>query len=170
MKAILAIAATVGALALTTHTAAAQSGQCDAYARQYANQQTNAGGQAVAAGIFGGLFGAGIAAATGNNPGLGAGIGASLGVAGAVASNSPAWQQYYYAAYNNCVNAQPVYAQPTYPVQRPTPVGNPPWAGGYQPWTAEWYGYCQSAWRSFDPNTGWYLGTDGAYHWCRTRG
>lgn len=170
MKSILAIAAVMGALALTTQTAAAQNSpaQCDAYARQQAN--ASVGGNVAAAGIFGGLFGAGIAAATGNNAGVGAGIGAGLGIAGAAAANSPQWQQTYANYYNSCLSSRPAAYVPGYQGGPRPPSGNPPWAGGYQPWTAEWYSYCDYAWRSFDANTGWYLGTDGDYHWCRTRG
>ncbi len=166
MKSILAIAAVVGMMPMTTTVAHAQNSpaQCDAYARQQAN--ATIGGNVAAAGVFGGLFGAGIAAATGNNVGAGAGIGVGLGLAGAAAANSPAWQQAYANYYNACISARPAAYQPAGP--RP-PSGNPPWAGGYQPWTAEWYSYCQYAWRSFDANSGWYLGTDGDYHWCKTR-
>jgi hypothetical protein len=40
-------------------------------------------------------------------------------------------------------------------------------AVGYQPWTPEWYAYCRAKYRSFNPSTGYYLGYDGVYHFCR---
>jgi hypothetical protein len=40
-------------------------------------------------------------------------------------------------------------------------------AVGYQPWTPEWFAYCRAKYRSFNPSTGYYLGYDGVYHFCR---
>jgi hypothetical protein len=37
----------------------------------------------------------------------------------------------------------------------------------YQPWTPTWYSYCGDRYRSFDASTGYYLGYDGDYHFCR---
>ena len=34
------------------------------------------------------------------------------------------------------------------------------------PWTPEWYAYCSDRYRSFDGQTGYYLGYDGNYHFC----
>ena len=38
---------------------------------------------------------------------------------------------------------------------------------GLRPWTGEWYNYCSSKYRSFNPRTGYFLGYDGDYHFCR---
>ena len=38
---------------------------------------------------------------------------------------------------------------------------------GLAPWTPEWYAYCESRYRSFSPKTGYFLGYDGEYHFCR---
>lgn len=43
-------------------------------------------------------------------------------------------------------------------------------AAPYAPWTPEWYAWCARRYRSFDPNTGYYLGYDGEYHFCVYRG
>lgn len=39
--------------------------------------------------------------------------------------------------------------------------------GSPQPWTSEWYAYCSSKYRSFDPSSGTFLGYDGQRHFCR---
>lgn len=35
-----------------------------------------------------------------------------------------------------------------------------------EPWSAEWYRYCAQRFRSFDSQTGTYLGYDGKRHFC----
>ncbi len=35
------------------------------------------------------------------------------------------------------------------------------------PWTPEWYSYCASKYRSFDPRSGTYMGHDGYPHMCQ---
>jgi hypothetical protein len=42
------------------------------------------------------------------------------------------------------------------------PVGYRP-----EPWTEDWYAYCSSRYRSFNPRSGTYLGYDGYEHFCR---
>jgi hypothetical protein len=39
--------------------------------------------------------------------------------------------------------------------------------GSVEPWSREWYRYCSSRYRSFDPNTGTFVGYDGREHFCR---
>ncbi|MDJ0931134.1 BA14K family protein [Breoghania sp.] len=36
-----------------------------------------------------------------------------------------------------------------------------------RPWTPEWRAYCTSKYSSFNPRTGYFLGYDGDYHFCR---
>ncbi|HBF60317.1 MAG TPA: BA14K family protein [Methyloceanibacter sp.] len=49
------------------------------------------------------------------------------------------------------------------PPPRPyRPVGYRP-----QPWTDDWYAYCGSRYRSFNPRSGTYRGYDGYEHFCR---
>ncbi len=38
-----------------------------------------------------------------------------------------------------------------------------------EPWTRDWYRYCHSRFRSFDPESGTYLGYDGYRHFCQAR-
>lgn len=52
-------------------------------------------------------------------------------------------------------------AQPTPP--RPAPV----YAGGPRPWSNDWYAYCASKYRSFNPRTGYYVTYSGDYAFCR---
>lgn len=42
----------------------------------------------------------------------------------------------------------------------------PPPAHSPRPWTGEWYRYCSSKYRSFNPHTGYYHGYDGHQHFC----
>lgn len=35
------------------------------------------------------------------------------------------------------------------------------------PWTPEWYQFCTGRYRSFNPQTGYYMGYDGNPHFCR---
>ncbi|QPC88412.1 BA14K family protein [Mesorhizobium sp. NBSH29] len=37
---------------------------------------------------------------------------------------------------------------------------------GAEPWSREWYRYCQNRYRSFDTRTGTYVGYDGNEHFC----
>lgn len=45
--------------------------------------------------------------------------------------------------------------------------GAPATATGIPPWTPAWYSYCSRKFKSFNPETGLYLGYDGKYHYCR---
>lgn len=40
---------------------------------------------------------------------------------------------------------------------------------GLEPWSREWYRYCESRYRSFDPNSGTFIGYDGREHFCAAR-
>ncbi len=96
-------------------------------------------GSAVAAGIFG--FAAGAL------------------VAGALSQPRYYYPDYYYAP-------APVYAPPPVvyqPAYQPAPV----YYGGPQPWSPEWYDYCDARYRSFNSRTGYFLGFDGQYHFCQ---
>jgi hypothetical protein len=57
----------------------------------------------------------------------------------------------------------PVYVQPAPVYVQPAPV----YYGRPAPWTDDWYAYCDSRYRSFDPRTGYFVGYDGDYHFCR---
>ena len=62
--------------------------------------------------------------------------------------------RYYYEPAPVYVAPRPVYVQPSY-----TYVA--------EPWTPGWYSYCGERYRSFNARTGYYMGYDGQYHFCR---
>ena len=35
-----------------------------------------------------------------------------------------------------------------------------------EPWSPEWFRYCGDRYRSFDPDTGTFIGYDGEAHFC----
>ncbi|MEW5421572.1 BA14K family protein [Amorphus sp. 3PC139-8] len=45
--------------------------------------------------------------------------------------------------------------------------GAPATRNGIPPWTPAWYEYCSNKYKSFNPQTGLYLGYDGKYHYCQ---
>jgi hypothetical protein len=48
----------------------------------------------------------------------------------------------------------------------PPPAYYGPVAYGPPAWTPEWYDYCAARYRSFNPNTGYFVGYDGYPHFC----
>ena len=60
------------------------------------------------------------------------------------------------------VHTRPVYQQRVVYRQRPVVVRTRP-----QPWTSAWYSYCSNRYRSFNPNTGYFLAYSGQYRFCR---
>lgn len=69
---------------------------------------------------------------------------------------------------------EPIYETPRDPMPRPRPV-RPYYAepsvvtydtGGLEPWSREWFDYCSDTYRSFNPDTGTYVGFDGQEHFC----
>ena len=53
-----------------------------------------------------------------------------------------------------------VYVAPPAPAYTRARYGPPAW-------TPDWYSYCYSRYRSFNPNTGTFIGYDGYEHFCR---
>ncbi len=70
--------------------------------------------------------------------------------------------------------AQPRYAEPVYaapPVryyqEQPRYYQQPAYVGrSLEPWSRGWYRYCQNRYRSFDPQSGTFIGYDGRQHFC----
>lgn len=63
---------------------------------------------------------------------------------------------------------QPYYAPRTYYAPRPYRAApQPAYYGPPAPWTPGWYSYCHSKYRSFNSRTGYFLGYDGRYHFCK---
>jgi hypothetical protein len=58
-----------------------------------------------------------------------------------------------------------VYVVP--PPPPPPPVYYGPVAYGPPPWTPGWYDYCARRYPGFDPQTGYFVGPDGAPYFCR---
>jgi hypothetical protein len=72
--------------------------------------------------------------------------------------------------------ARPAYREPVYADgyrQAPNYYGNGAYnqpryvGGGLEPWSREWFRYCESRYRSFDPGSGTFVGYDGREHFCR---
>ena len=68
------------------------------------------------------------------------------------------------------VDPEPEYYEPA-PVYRPRPVYRPVYrpvveSYGVEPWTQSWYRYCSQRYRSFDPDSGTFVGYDGRRHFC----
>jgi hypothetical protein len=63
---------------------------------------------------------------------------------------------YYYEPAPVYVAPAPVYVQPA-----------PVYSYAREAWTPDWYAYCEGRYRSFNPQTGYFLGYDGQYHFCR---
>jgi hypothetical protein len=49
----------------------------------------------------------------------------------------------------------------------PPPAYYGPVAYGPPPWSPDWYAYCSSRYRSFDPRTGYFVGYDGVPRFCQ---
>ncbi len=186
----LRLLACAAALALGTGTASAQyyqayptypaptyqTNNCDAYARNYAYQVARPGGRILGGAAFGALTGAGIGAIVGgpNSIRRGATIGAVSGAFLGAAGNS--WNAAYRYAYNNCIHSMayqappPVYVQPPaayYPPPPPYAAAPQNYGRPYPAWSQAWFGYCANRFRSFNQQTGHYLGFDGQYHFCQ---
>jgi hypothetical protein len=76
--------------------------------------------------------------------------------AGAILGSALSQPRYYYYR-------EPVYVAPPPVVYGPAPV----YRAYAEPWTPEWYAYCDARYRSFDPGTGYFRGYDNQYHFCR---
>lgn len=67
--------------------------------------------------------------------------------------------------------SEPAYREPAY-APRPQPDRGYPVAyddpRGYaiEPWTADWYDYCNNRYRTFDAHSGTFTGYDGRQHFC----
>ncbi|WP_428699652.1 BA14K family protein [Stappia sp.] len=57
--------------------------------------------------------------------------------------------------------------QPRYYEPAPQYVPAPAYYGRPAPWTPEWYRYCSSKYRSFDPSTGYFRTHSGRVKFCR---
>jgi hypothetical protein len=44
--------------------------------------------------------------------------------------------------------------------------GQEAYGPAFEPWSRSWFRYCEQRYRSFDPETGTYMGYDGRSHFC----
>ncbi|MGB3811921.1 MAG: BA14K family protein [Shinella sp.] len=61
------------------------------------------------------------------------------------------------------------YVEPEYyPEPEPRVIyrRQPVYAPSYEPWTQSWYDYCAQRYRSFNPQSGTFVGYDGREHFC----
>lgn len=126
--------------------------RCDAYARDYANRATRTGDNVVGGAVGGAIVGGVIGSVTGSW-GRGAAIGSGVGAATGVGKSSVEWNRNYRAAYDDCMDGG-----------RPAPRRQ---RGGLEPWSPEWYDYCEGKYRSFNPRTGYYTTYGGEQRFCR---
>lgn len=107
----------------------------------------------------------GSAEASHRRHGHGGGDAAAAGIigfaAGAILSGALAGPRYYQPRYGY-YEPEVVYVEPEPVYVRPAPVYYE-----LEPWTPEWYAYCEAKYRSFNPDTGYFKGYDRRYHLCR---
>jgi hypothetical protein len=61
------------------------------------------------------------------------------------------------------VRPRPVYERPVRVYEQPRYVER---YSSFEPWTRDWYRYCSDRYRSFDPQSGTFMGYDGVRHFC----
>lgn len=146
----------VAAIGFGAQPASARSAHyCDNEARAYAARHANGSGfigGAVGGAVTGAIIGSIIDG--GKGAGRGAAIGGGLGAFGGAVHESQAWQSAYNHAYRRCMNAS---------YRQPVQTGN----DRPEPWSDEWYEYCATKYRSFNPDTGRYRTYSGKYRLCR---
>ncbi|MCB1501850.1 MAG: BA14K family protein [Bauldia sp.] len=153
MKILISALAVAGALIAGTVSASAQvDPYCDQYAKDYA--KSRAGGAAIGGAAVGGVGGALLGRVIGGkNAMLGGAVAGALG--GGVIGGA-AWKKQYNAAYVDCMtNRKPVAAQAPQPGYLPA-VG-----------TKQWKQMCSQKYKSFNWETGYYVGYDQQYHLCQ---
>lgn len=94
-----------------------------------------------------------------HNHGAAAAAGLFGFAAGAVVGSTLSTPRYY--------APRPYYAPRTYYAPRPYYDPSPVYYAKPAPWSPAWYRYCSAKHRSFNPNTGYFLGYDGRHHFCR---
>lgn len=177
--AILALAA-IGGLLASASAASAQQAYCDSIARNFADQ--NAGGGPAGGAILGGTMGAVGGAILGGiiDGNRGAANGAAIGGAGGALAGAGGgqnrWNAFYNQAYSDCMARNAAATRPIpppppgYRPAPPPPPGAytvPPRHGAPPAWSRAWYDYCAARYRTFDPNTGYFVASGGVRKFCR---
>ena len=81
--------------------------------------------------------------------------------AGAILGGALSGPRYYGGGY---YEPDVVYVAPPPVYARRAPVV---YSYAPEPWSPEWYAYCDAKYRSFNPDTGYFKGYDGRFHFCR---
>ncbi|MHB2264129.1 BA14K family protein [Aliihoeflea sp. PC F10.4] len=73
----------------------------------------------------------------------------------------------YYDRYDEPRYARPLpaYERPVRVYEQPRPVYVERYSS-FEPWTRDWYRYCSDRYRSFDAQSGTFMGYDGVRHFC----
>lgn len=87
------------------------------------------------------------------------GLATGVVIGGAIASQ-PRYQERVY------VDPEPEYYEPRPVYRRARPVVVESY-GGLEPWSPGWYRYCSQRYRSFDSQSGTFVGYDGREYFCR---
>lgn len=82
---------------------------------------------------------------------------------GAANSSPPAYR--VYDDYDYPRDRRYYSARRYYPVRREYVVDQG-YSSALEPWTPEWYRYCEDRYRSFNPRSGTFTGYDGRSHFC----
>jgi len=144
------VSATVGAKA----QAYGDRAYCDDYARRVAYRQVdpnNVVGGAIAGAVLGGAFGAITGHGQGSNIGTGLAVGGVTGgVLGAASGNGGYDRDAYNRAFWRCMH-------------RASYQGDQPRRRAY---SGRAVAYCAARYRSYNPSTGFYVSSSGAYRHC----
>jgi hypothetical protein len=91
--------------------------------------------------------------------------GLAVGVIAGAALASPPPRRYYDddGYYAPPPPPRRVYYRPAYVYEQPVQVYRP----ALEPWSRSWFRYCSNRYRSFDPQSGTFVGYDGREHFCR---
>ena len=100
-------------------------------------------------------------------------LGLAVGAIAAGVATAPA-PRYYEP---EPVYGEPVYRERVYREVRPRPAPDRGYyvdepevvyaTGALEPWSPEWYDYCEGRYRSFNPRTGTFTGYDGVTRFCQ---
>ena len=111
-----------------------------------------------------------------NDAWVGGAVGLATGliVGSAIANSGPVYEdrRYIDPPYDPAYEPAPVYRAPRRVYVEPDYYPEPERrviyreAPSYEPWTQSWYRFCSQRYRSFDANTGTYVGYDGREHFC----
>lgn len=159
---VLAAAMLAGTFSIPTFNPAeaAQRDECHRIATNHANRVApSPAAGAVGGAIIGGIAGALIGSANNSRAaGRGALIGGGVGAVAGAGTHKARWNAAYDRKFGDCMSSA-YYQQPAY---------NSSSSGAeLEPWSPEWYAYCESKYRSFNRDTGTYTTYSGQNKFCQ---